>query len=112
MRGFTAVRLFCFGRWGRLRGACLARRHTDPIHLLITDVVMPRMGGLELVRVFRLCHPEAAVLFISGYSGDTLDHDALFLQKPFAPATLLGRITEVLGMRETMLNSQSAKAIG
>lgn len=90
----------------------VARRYTNPIHLLITDVVMPRMGGLELSRVFRICHPEATVMFISGYSADTLDPGARFLQKPFAPAMLLAKITEVLDAREATLNSQSAKAIG
>ena len=90
----------------------LARCHTDPIHLLITDVVMPRMGGLELSSVFRFCHPEAAVMFISGYPADTLGHDAPFLQKPFAPAMLLAKITEVVGAREAMLNSHPANAIG
>jgi DNA-binding response OmpR family regulator len=90
----------------------LARRHTGSIHLLITDVVMPRMGGLELSRVFRICLPKAAVMFISGYPADTLDHGALFLQKPFAPAMLLAKITEVLGARKAILNSQSANAIG
>jgi DNA-binding response OmpR family regulator len=51
-------------------------------------------------------------VFISGYPGDALDHGALFLQKPFAPAMLLAKITEVLRVQGAMPNSQSADANG
>ena len=45
----------------------LAREHRAPIDLLITDVKMPRLGGRDLCRALKDCHPEARVLFISGY---------------------------------------------
>ncbi len=72
------------------------------IHLLLTDVVMPQVGGRELVSRFRTLHPEAKVLFISGYSDLTMTHQALikpgdpFLQKPFSPTTLAKKVREVL----------------
>jgi PAS domain S-box-containing protein len=78
----------------------------DPAHkridLLLTDVVMPRLGGRELVNRFRNLHPEARVLFTSGYSDLTMTHQALitpgdpFLQKPFSPMTLAKKVREVL----------------
>jgi two-component system cell cycle sensor histidine kinase/response regulator CckA len=73
----------------------VARRHRGPIHLLITDISMPRMGGLELRRAIGASHPETRVLLISG-STDALDADVQFLQKPFTPITLLARVTHIL----------------
>jgi two-component system, cell cycle sensor histidine kinase and response regulator CckA len=74
----------------------LARRHPGPIHLLITDIMMPRLGGLELRHALRTSHPEAAVLFISGYAGEEAHCDAPFLQKPFTSVRLLARVTDIL----------------
>lgn len=62
---------------------------TDNIHLLITDLVMPVMGGLELAAELRLQHADLRVLFISGYTDDVviLEGEArnktAFLRKPF-----------------------------
>ena len=74
----------------------LAREHRDPIDLLITDVMMPRLGGPDLCRALKDCHPEARVLFISGYPADELGEAASFLQKPFTPRVLLRRVSELL----------------
>jgi two-component system, cell cycle sensor histidine kinase and response regulator CckA len=74
----------------------------DPIHLLLTDMVMPRMNGQELARRIAVLKPEARVVFMSGYSdqamGDqsTLEPGALFLQKPFTMDALLKTIRRAL----------------
>jgi PAS domain S-box-containing protein len=80
----------------------VCKRHRQPIHLLITDVVMPQMGGRELARrLTRLC-PGMKVLYTSGYTDDTvvrhgkLGPGQLFLQKPFTPEALAGRVREAL----------------
>jgi two-component system cell cycle sensor histidine kinase/response regulator CckA len=73
-----------------------------PIHLLLTDMVMPRMNGQELARRIAALKPEARVVFMSGYSdqamGDqgTLEPGALFLQKPFTVDALLKIIRHAL----------------
>jgi len=76
-----------------------AAEHAGPIHLLVTDVVMPKMGGVELARRFKEARPNAPVLFISGYTheppGDT-DHPANILLKPFGNDTLLTRVRQLL----------------
>jgi YesN/AraC family two-component response regulator len=80
----------------------LSRECREPIHLLLTDVVMPRMGGRELAEKVADERPGLRVLFMSGYTDDALlghgilDGQARFLQKPFSPAALLGRIREAL----------------
>ncbi len=72
------------------------------IHLLITDVVMPEVGGHELVERMTKIHPETRVLYISGYSKDEiarhgiLDTKTPFLQKPFTPNMLADKVREVL----------------
>lgn len=81
-----------------------AAAHPD-IALLITDIVMPRMGGRELVEKLCASRPSLAVIFMSGYAedfrqstiGDQLS--IACLQKPFAPDLLLQRIRELLGRR-------------
>ena len=83
-------------------GLAVARASDSPIHLLVTDVVMPRLGGLELARRLGEERPGLPVLFISGYpnEGDeALDLErpgSAFLQKPFSPATLLQRVRQGL----------------
>jgi len=75
-----------------------------PIHLLLTDMVMPRMNGQELARRIAALKPEARVVFMSGYSdqamGDqgTLAPGALFLQKPFTMDALLKTIRRALDL--------------
>jgi DNA-binding response OmpR family regulator len=79
-----------------------ARAHPGTIDLLLTDIVMPNMGGKELAeRLGRLC-PDLKVLFMSGYTDDAivgrggLPPGSGFIQKPFGPASLLTKIEEVL----------------
>ena len=85
------------------RGMELAREHIHKkIHLLLTDLVMPQMGGKELVEQFNTIHPNTRVLFISGYTDGVIIHQASlkpgipFLQKPFSPMDLARKVREVL----------------
>ena len=70
------------------------------LDLLVTDVVMPRMTGLELARRLAIDHPDLKVLCLSGYSAEATTAQRPmewpFLAKPFVPATLLERVREVL----------------
>jgi PAS domain S-box-containing protein len=72
------------------------------IDVVVSDVVMPGMGGPELVRKLREMRPGIATVFMSGYTGDTLESlgldgsGAVFLQKPFTPAALAQKVREVL----------------
>jgi CheY-like chemotaxis protein len=76
--------------------------HTDPFHLLLTDVVMPHMSGTELAERLRTLRPEIAVLYMSGYTDDALGrHGALtpgtlLLHKPFDERSLTRRVREAL----------------
>jgi signal transduction histidine kinase/CheY-like chemotaxis protein len=80
----------------------LARHHKGPIHLLLTDVVMPRMSGRELAKKIAEIHPEARQLYMSGYTANVIAHHGVletgvhFLQKPFSLKVLLAKIREVL----------------
>lgn len=87
--------------------ACeLAANHgTGPIHLLMTDVVMPRMSGRELASQLAPARPQLKVLFVSGYTERVVtDHGVrtakdAFLPKPIEPAALLRKVRDVLGPR-------------
>lgn len=80
----------------------LARRHEGVIHLLLTDVVMPGIGGAELARRLRATRPDIRILFMTGYSLEAvathgaLAPDSSLLQKPFTVEELLRRIREAL----------------
>jgi PAS domain S-box-containing protein len=77
-------------------------RSAGPLHLLVTDVVMPGMDGRTLAVALKEKHPGLRVLFMSGYAQDTIEHRGVpgpargFLPKPFTPATLLARVRAVL----------------
>jgi two-component system, cell cycle sensor histidine kinase and response regulator CckA len=71
------------------------------IDLLLTDVIMPNMGGVELARRVSRIEPNVRILFMSGYSDDPLVRSierspALFLAKPFTAPTLLDKVREML----------------
>jgi signal transduction histidine kinase/CheY-like chemotaxis protein len=80
----------------------VAGRHSGPIHLLLSDMVMPRMSGSELAAKLRAIRPEIRVAFMSGYSefsrGDLGKEfpEAPVLQKPFSPASLVEIVREAL----------------
>jgi signal transduction histidine kinase/CheY-like chemotaxis protein len=81
---------------------CLCEDYEGLIHLLVTDVVMPGMGGGRMAERVTELHPGMKVLYISGYPDDTVvrhgveETHAPFLQKPFAPDTLACKVREVL----------------
>jgi PAS domain S-box-containing protein len=91
----------------------LAVKHREAVHLLLTDIVMPGMNGRELAKVFTRLHPEARVLFMSGYTDDeVLRRDVSragtwYLQKPFSPDTLARKVREAL---DAPLDASRARA--
>ena len=90
----------------------IAREHSGAIDLLITDMIMPRMGGLELAGKLDAARPGVKVLFMSGYAdraavGDgTLQPETNYLQKPFALETLTHRVRQILGAAEKQKESK------
>jgi len=80
----------------------LAAKHHGPIHLLLTDVVMPGISGRHLAEQLAALRPEMRVLYASGYADSAITHHGIlepgipYLQKPFTPETLGRRVREVL----------------
>ena len=87
---------------GGAEALALAERHDGPIHLLLTDVVMPEMSGRELMRRLIERRPDVRVLYMSGYADEAiarhgvLDPGTAFMQKPFTPGVLARRVRDVL----------------
>ena len=77
-------------------------RHPGPIHLMVTDVVMPQMSGRELADRLTPLRPEMKIIYMSGYTEDALvqhgvaDFSVAFLQKPFKPIELARQVRAVL----------------
>jgi two-component system cell cycle sensor histidine kinase/response regulator CckA len=80
----------------------ICETHPTPIGLVVTDMVMPEMGGRELSAYVGQLRPEAKILFMSGYTEDAALHHnvlapgAVFLDKPFTPVTLTQKVREAL----------------
>lgn len=80
----------------------LVERYELPIHLLVTDVVMPEMGGPELARRLGERRPEVRILYVSGYTCDEVarrgvpEPDAVVVQKPFTAESLMRQVRQVL----------------
>ena len=79
----------------------LSDEHPGPIHLLLTDMVMPGMSGEEVAAAIRLRRAQTKVLFVSGYPQRPQAADAAFLPKPFTRGVLLEKIREVLDLPAT-----------
>src|SRR5439155_9381195 len=75
----------------------IARSHRHPIHLLLTDVVMPSMSGFELARQLRPVCPKTRVVYMSGYGTIGTNSNAVLFRKPFTGGALAHKLREVLG---------------
>jgi signal transduction histidine kinase len=80
----------------------VCEQHEGPIHLMLTDVVMPNMSGLELAKRLKAFHPEMKVLYMSGYTDNAIVHHGVlekgmnYIQKPFTIEGLARKVREVL----------------
>ena len=80
----------------------ISDRHNGPIHLLLTDVIMPQLNGRDLAQRLTSLRPDAKVLYMSGYttkdliSHGMLDPGVAFLQKPFTPDGLALKVRQIL----------------
>jgi len=80
----------------------LLEQYGEPIHLLLTDVVMPGMSGRELADRLSMQYPQLRILYMSGYADETIVHHGVLnprialLEKPFTPDVLLWKLREVL----------------
>jgi CheY-like chemotaxis protein len=97
-QGYTVM-----STWDPEEALKLARAHTGPIHLLLSDLVMPALTGQELATEIRAIHPDIKVLFMSAYSIETAEDYNVrlapgepFLGKPFSIAGLQRTVREAL----------------
>src|SRR6266446_2255077 len=84
------------------------RRHKGPpIRLVVTDVIMPQMGGKVMAEWLKATYPDLKILFTSGYTDEAIAHHGVldpgvaFLPKPYTPATLVRKVREMLDASET-----------
>ena len=101
MAGYTVLTASSGGE-----ALALLERHDGPVHLMLTDMVMPGMTGRELATQLMNIHPRTKVLFTSGYTNDaTLHHGLLgtathFIGKPYTVAQLTRKVREVLNSQD------------
>ena len=94
----------------------ISRGHRGPIHLLMTDAIMPGMSGRELAQRLHEERPETKVLYVSGYTDDSVLRNGLlepgtaFLQKPFTRDSLARKVREVLDRGSEILGQELNKS--
>ena len=80
----------------------ICEQYGSPIHLIVTDVVMPQMGGIEMIRRIKTLRPQIKFLYVSGYTDDALIRQGVrtdevsYLAKPFTGKDLIGKVRDVL----------------
>jgi FixJ family two-component response regulator len=80
----------------------IAKHHPGPIHLLLTDVIMPSISGQQLAEQLTQSRPNLKILFTSDYANNSIMHRGVlepgiaFLQKPFSPTDLAVQVRQVL----------------
>jgi signal transduction histidine kinase/ActR/RegA family two-component response regulator len=85
----------------------LSEKFEKPIHLLLTDVIIPQTNGGELAEILKISRPEMKILFISGYTDNSIVKQitsrefGAFLQKPFTPTSLTKKIRALLNSQKT-----------
>jgi len=81
----------------------VSKEHNGPIHLLLTDVIMPKMGGKKLAERLQPLYPQMKVIYMSGYTDNAIVHHGVlapelnFIQKPFTPEGLARKVKKALG---------------
>jgi PAS domain S-box-containing protein len=95
----------------------ISAEHPRPIHLLLTDVIMPGINGRELAKRITTERPETKVLYVSGYTENAIGHNGLLeqgitlLQKPFTLPTLKAKVREMLDQLPPLEVPMSARAL-
>lgn len=90
----------------------LCRQHEAMIHLLLTDVVMPRISGRALADQVKEMRPDIGILFMSGYTHEAIIHHGVlneginFMEKPFTPETLTQKIRAALNSSASITNNR------
>jgi two-component system, cell cycle sensor histidine kinase and response regulator CckA len=93
----------------------VADAHRETIHLLLTDLVMPQMGGRELSERMRVLRPGISVLYTSGYTDDEvirrglLDSQQAFVEKPFTAETLARAVRSALDGERSPSSDENAR---
>lgn len=98
MNGYTVLEAN-----GGMDALQICQQHEGPIHLLLTDVLMPEMNGQNLAERVTALRPHTRVLYMSGYTDSALvalfelKTETAFIQKPFMPDALASKVRETLG---------------
>ena len=93
----------------------ICKEQKDPFHLILTDVVMPQMSGCQLVEQLRRVYQNFKVLYMSGYTDNTIVHHGVlerginYIQKPFTVGALADKVREVLDNKDVSVKSPFAK---
>ena len=95
----------------------LSERHDGPIHILLTDVLMPGMNGCALADCLQSARPGISIVYMSGYTDNKITSEAMkrpgavFLQKPFTTATLSAKLRESLQFGHHAPSDRSADPV-
>ncbi len=88
----------------------VAREHQGaPISLVVTDVIMPRMGGMVMAEWLKTTYPNLKILFTSGYTDEAINNHGVFdpgvafLPKPYTPASLARKVRQILNSKTQQL---------